>query len=208
MAVDEDDVDNDDDRDMFLLSLLLFSNAALQSGPCDLPLVWVHVRVVQASGCNGLWPLIVIHHRVSVPVTDGSKSSVGPPVAVPRLGMCCRCLLLLDYNRGTNGLHTFRTFCRSLKCSFCSNDSMLAWLVPPLLMVLPFLAGLPPSEWRRPCCGTVCTSSPSWGCTLNISEYCRLRIWLYPLAAAVGSWCNLVAVVALELVVAAMSLGC
>ena len=66
MAVDGDDVDDDDDRDMFLLSLLLFWNAALQPGPCDLPLVWVHVRVVQACGCNGLWPLIVIHHRVSV----------------------------------------------------------------------------------------------------------------------------------------------
>ena len=63
MAVDGDDVDDDDDRDMFLLSLLLFWNAALQPGPCDLPLVWVHVRVVQACGCNGLWPLIVIHHR-------------------------------------------------------------------------------------------------------------------------------------------------
>ena len=24
-----------------------------------LPLVWVHVRVVEARGCNGLWPLIV-----------------------------------------------------------------------------------------------------------------------------------------------------
>ena len=66
MAVDGDDVDDDDDRDMFLLSLLLFWNAALQPGPCDLPLVWVHVRVVQACGCNGLWPLIIIHHRVSV----------------------------------------------------------------------------------------------------------------------------------------------
>ena len=24
-----------------------------------LQLVWVHVRVVEARGCNGLWPLIV-----------------------------------------------------------------------------------------------------------------------------------------------------
>ena len=24
-----------------------------------LPLIWVHVRVVEAHGCNGLWPLIV-----------------------------------------------------------------------------------------------------------------------------------------------------
>ena len=66
MAVDGDEVDDDDDRDMLLLSLLLCWNAALQRGPCDLPLVWVHVRVVEACGCNGLWPLIVIHHRVSV----------------------------------------------------------------------------------------------------------------------------------------------
>ena len=44
---------------MLLLSLLLCWNAALQRGPCDLPLVWVHVRVVEACGCNGLWPLVV-----------------------------------------------------------------------------------------------------------------------------------------------------
>ena len=59
MAVDGDEVDDDDDRDMLLLSLLLCWNAALQRGPCDLPLVWVHVRVVEACGCNGLWPLVV-----------------------------------------------------------------------------------------------------------------------------------------------------
>ena len=59
MAVDADEVDDDDDRDMLLLSLLLCWNAALQRGPCDLPLVWVHVRVVEACGCNGLWPLVV-----------------------------------------------------------------------------------------------------------------------------------------------------
>ena len=59
MAVDGDEVDDDDDRDMLLLSLLLCWNAALQRGPCDLPLVWVHVRVVEACGWNGLWPLLV-----------------------------------------------------------------------------------------------------------------------------------------------------
>ena len=59
MAVDGDEVDDDDDRDMLLLSLLLCWNAALQRGPCDLPLVWVHVRVVEACGCKGLWPLVV-----------------------------------------------------------------------------------------------------------------------------------------------------
>ena len=59
MAVDGDEVDDDDDRDMLLLSLLLCWNASLQRGPCDLPLVWVHVRVVEACGCNGLWPLVV-----------------------------------------------------------------------------------------------------------------------------------------------------
>ena len=73
MAVDGDEGDDDDDRDMLLLSLLLCWNAALQRGPCDLPLVWVHVRVVEslwlqwpvaaglrkACGCNGLWPLVV-----------------------------------------------------------------------------------------------------------------------------------------------------
>ena len=41
MALDGDEVDDDDDRDMLLLSLLLCWNAALQRGPCDLPLVWV-----------------------------------------------------------------------------------------------------------------------------------------------------------------------
>ena len=59
MALDGDEVEDDDDRDMLLLSLLLCWNAALQQGPCDLPLVWVHVRVVEACGCNGLWPLVV-----------------------------------------------------------------------------------------------------------------------------------------------------
>ena len=59
MAVHGDKVDDDDDSDMLLLSLLLCWDAALQRGPCDLPLVWVHVRVVEACGCNGLWPLVV-----------------------------------------------------------------------------------------------------------------------------------------------------
>ena len=48
MALDGDEVEDDDDRDMLLLSLLLCWNAALQRGPCDLPLVWVHVRVVES----------------------------------------------------------------------------------------------------------------------------------------------------------------
>ena len=64
MAVDGDEVDDDDDRDMLLLSLLLCWNAALQRGPCDLPLVWVHVRVVEslwlqwpvAAGCGKPYP--------------------------------------------------------------------------------------------------------------------------------------------------------
>ena len=43
---------------MLLLSLLLCQNAALQRGPCDLPFVWVHVRVEEACSCNGLWSLI------------------------------------------------------------------------------------------------------------------------------------------------------
>ena len=57
MAVDGDEVDDDDDRDMLLLSLLLCWNAALQWGPCDLPFVWVHVRVEEACGCMawGRW---------------------------------------------------------------------------------------------------------------------------------------------------------
>ena len=44
MALDGDEVEDDDDRDMLLLSLLLCWNAAFKRGPCDLPLVWVHVR--------------------------------------------------------------------------------------------------------------------------------------------------------------------
>ena len=48
MALDGDEVEDDDDRDMLLLSLLLCWNAALQRGPCDLPHVWVHVRVVES----------------------------------------------------------------------------------------------------------------------------------------------------------------
>ena len=59
MAVNGDDVDDDDDRHMLLISLLLCSNAALQRGPCDLPLIWVYVRVVEACGSNCLWPLVV-----------------------------------------------------------------------------------------------------------------------------------------------------
>ena len=71
MAVDEDDVDDDDDRDMLLLSLLLCWNAALRWCPCDLPLVWVHVRVVVACGCNGLWPLVVANLWLQWPVAAG-----------------------------------------------------------------------------------------------------------------------------------------
>ena len=55
MALDGDEVDDDDDRDMLLLSLLLCWNAALQRGPCDLPLVWVHVRVVESLWLQ--WPV-------------------------------------------------------------------------------------------------------------------------------------------------------
>ena len=57
---------------MLLLSLLLCWNAALQRGPCDLPLVWVPCGLWKpvaamacgrwlwkACGCNGLWPLVV-----------------------------------------------------------------------------------------------------------------------------------------------------
>ena len=71
MAVDGDDVDDDDDRDMLVLSLLLCWNAALQRGPCDLPLVWVHVRVVEACGCNCLWPLVVESLWLQWPVAAG-----------------------------------------------------------------------------------------------------------------------------------------
>ena len=71
MAVDGDEVDDDDDRDMLLLSLLLCWNASLQRGPCDLPLVWVHVRVVEACGCNGLWPLVVESLWLQWPVAAG-----------------------------------------------------------------------------------------------------------------------------------------
>ena len=55
MALDGDEVEDDDDRDMLLLSLLLCWNAALQRGPCDLPLVWVHVRVVESLWLQ--WPV-------------------------------------------------------------------------------------------------------------------------------------------------------
>ena len=51
MALDGDEVDDD----MLLLSLLLCWNAALQRGPCDLPLVWVHVRVVESLWLQ--WPV-------------------------------------------------------------------------------------------------------------------------------------------------------
>ena len=72
MAVDGDDVDDDDDPDMLVLSLSLCWNAALRRCPCDLPLVWVHVRMWRpvvamtcgrwlwkACGCIGLWPLVM-----------------------------------------------------------------------------------------------------------------------------------------------------
>ena len=55
MALDGDEVEDDDDRDMLLLSLLLCWNASLQRGPCDLPLVWVHVRVVESLWLQ--WPV-------------------------------------------------------------------------------------------------------------------------------------------------------
>ena len=55
MGLDGDEVDDDDDRDMLLLSLLLCWNAALQRGPRDLPLVWVHVRVVESLWLQ--WPV-------------------------------------------------------------------------------------------------------------------------------------------------------
>ena len=55
MAVDGDKVDDDDDRDMLLLPLLLCWNPALQRGPCDVPLVWVHVRVVESLWLQ--WPV-------------------------------------------------------------------------------------------------------------------------------------------------------
>ena len=71
MAVDGDEVDDDDDRDMLLLSLLICWNAALQRGPCDLPLVCVHVRFVEACGCNGLWPLVVASLWLQWPVAAG-----------------------------------------------------------------------------------------------------------------------------------------
>ena len=71
MAVDGDDVDDDDDPDMCVFSLSLCWNAALQRGPCDLPLVWVHVRVVEACGCNGLWPLVVASLWLQCPVAAG-----------------------------------------------------------------------------------------------------------------------------------------
>ena len=56
---------------MLLLSLLLRWNAALQRGPCDLPLVWVHVRVVES-----LW--------LQWPVAAGC----GKPVAAMACGRC------------------------------------------------------------------------------------------------------------------------
>ena len=56
---------------MLLLSLLLCWNAALQRGPCDLPLVWVHVRVVETCDCNGLWPLVVKTLWLQWPVAAG-----------------------------------------------------------------------------------------------------------------------------------------
>ena len=55
MALDGDEVEHDDDRDMLLLSLLLCWNAAFKRGPCDLPLVWVHVRVVESLWLQ--WPV-------------------------------------------------------------------------------------------------------------------------------------------------------
>ena len=79
MAVHGDKVDDDDDRDMLLLPLLLCWNAALQRGPCDVQLVWVHVRVVEACGCNGLWPLVVESLWLQWPVAAGC----GKPVAAP-----------------------------------------------------------------------------------------------------------------------------
>ena len=71
MAVDADEVADDDDRDMLLLSLLLCWNAALQRGPCDLPLVWVHVRVAEGPWLQ--WPV---------------AAGCGKPVAAMACGRC------------------------------------------------------------------------------------------------------------------------
>ena len=70
MAVDWDDVDDDDDRDMFLFSLLLFWNAALQRGPCDLPLVWVMCELckpVAAMACGRClsYTIACLYHTMS-----------------------------------------------------------------------------------------------------------------------------------------------
>ena len=71
MAVDGDDVDDNDDPDMLVLSFSLCWNAALRWCSCDLPLVWVHVRIVEACGCNGLWPLVVACLWLQCPVAAG-----------------------------------------------------------------------------------------------------------------------------------------
>ena len=39
-----------------------------------LPLVWVHVRVVESRGCNGLWPLIVESLWLQWPVAAGCRT--------------------------------------------------------------------------------------------------------------------------------------
>ena len=63
MAVDGDEVDDDDDRDMLLLSLLLCwtrhcsgVHAICRSSGCTCGL-W------KACGCNGLWPLVLMADR-------------------------------------------------------------------------------------------------------------------------------------------------
>ena len=60
MALDGDEVEDDDDRDMLLLSLVLCWNAAFKRGPCDLPFVWVHVRVVESLWLQ--WPVAAGPH--------------------------------------------------------------------------------------------------------------------------------------------------
>ena len=78
---------------MLLLSLLLCWNAALQRGPCDLPLVWVHVRVVEACGCNGLWPLVVESLWLQWPVAAscGKVSSWGHVAPRTSILRHCKC---------------------------------------------------------------------------------------------------------------------
>ena len=96
--MDGDEVDDHNDRDMLLLSLLLCQNAALQRGPCDLPFVWVHVRVEEACSCNGLWSLIVeslwLHGLGPLVVESLSRWGHGE-VTCSRCPLCILHLLLM-----------------------------------------------------------------------------------------------------------------